>query len=144
MANDMTNLERRVKYLESQILALEDALASVNHKAGKALEDSARQFTDVALNGNNLFRMQSVGVIAGSTGATLGTGTGRFIQVIGGVRYLTKPFADGDVTAPVVNDTGNPTINNEYLICAWIDGLITALVGDCATAAPVRAADPPG
>lgn len=143
MANDLGNIERRVKYLESQILALEDALASVNHKAGQALEDSGRQFTDVALDGNNLFRMQSVGVIPASSGSALGVGTARFLQTIGTTRYLTQPFAAGDVTADCANDTGGATVNNEYLICAFVDGVCTALVGDCVTASPTRAPDPP-
>lgn len=142
MADEMKTQEVRIRYLETQLLALQLALASVKHMAGQALEDGNRQQQDDNA-GRIGVRGQSVGVIAARTTNTPGTGTFRFLQMIAGSVYLTQPFAMGDVTATCVNDTGSPTIDNEYIDLIQIDGVWTALVGDCSTATPTRAPDPP-
>lgn len=142
MPGEMTDIERRVKYLESEVLRLQRALDSVKHTAGAAYENTNRPQADDSI-GRLLVRGQSVGVIQARTANTPGTGTFRFLQLIDGAEYLLQPFADGDVTAPCVNDTGSATVDNEYLILAMVDGVWTAIVGDCATATPARAPDPP-
>ena len=97
MANELTGYEKRIKWLEDQVLALQAALASVKHMAGQAVEDANRQQQDDNA-GRVLIRGQSVGVIAASSGANPGTGTFRVIQLVGGTRYLMQPFANGDLT----------------------------------------------
>lgn len=138
----MTGDEARIRVLETLIKQLFKDLAAVKDKLGQVSEDVPRQQQEDA--GGQLFtRGQSVGVISARLTNSPGTGTFRFIQLIGTQEYLLRPFAMGDVTAPCVNDTGSPTIDNEYLELVMIDGVWTAIVGDCTTVSPTRAPDPP-
>lgn len=143
MGREQTGDEKRIRRLEEEQANLKQALDALKHRVGQAAEELARQNQDDGAAGRLLIRAQSIGVITGSTGSALGTGTVRPLQVIAGVRYKTQPIADGDITLACVNDTGAATVNNEYLICAYVDGLLTALVGDCATMSPTIAPDPP-
>lgn len=142
MGHEISSEEKRIKELETHVNRLFAALASVQHKLGQVAEDSPRQFQDDGV-GRVFTRGQSVGVVGARTGNTPGTGTFRFLQLIGGAEYLLRPFASGDVTAPCNNDTGSPTVDNEYMDLVMIDGVWTCIVGDCVTAAPTRAPDPP-
>lgn len=138
-----TGGEQRLRVLEELIQRLGKELASLKDKVGQVAEDSPRQQDRDAFGGDVFFRLQSVGVIPASVGPGLGLGTARVLQTIGSTRYLLQPFAMGDVTIACANDTGSPTINNEYLIAAVVQGVMTALVGDCTTPSPTRAPDPP-
>jgi hypothetical protein len=143
MAGEMSSDEKRIRRLEELVKALMKDLASVKDKLGQAAEDDARQIPDDGGFGDVLFRLQSVGVINAASGSGVGSGTARFIQLIGTTRYLLQPFAMGDVTIGVVNDTETPTVNNEYLIGAYVNGVMSLLVGNCTPASPTRAPDPP-
>jgi hypothetical protein len=141
--HSMTTEERRILRLEEEVEMLKRALDSVKHKLGQAAEDAARQIQDDG-SGRVLVRAQAVGAIgAGTADGTLGTGTARLLQVISGRRYKLQALSLGDVTVDVVNDTGSGAGDKEYLILANVDGLWTCVVGDCATATPAVAADPP-
>lgn len=142
MAAEITGLEGRVRRLEEEILKLLKRIASGEHKLNQVAEDQTRQFQPEKF-GDIFFRLQSVGVIPASSGADVGPGTARILQLIGNTRHLLQPFAMGDITVPTVNDTGSATVNNEYLIGAYVGGVMTALVGDCVTPTFTRAPDPP-
>jgi hypothetical protein len=144
MAHEFTGEERRIKRLEEEILALQAALASVKHKAGQASEEQSRRMPEDG-QGRNLLRCQSVGPVPASSGASVGFGTVRILQVINGVRYKIQPLADGDVTVDAANDTGGATRDKEFGIGAFVDGIFTLLVSDCATATGslIVAPDPP-
>jgi len=139
----MTGDEARIRRLEEEVQRLKKRLESIVHKLGQAAEDAARQQQAASQGGRVLIRCQSVGVVGVSAGADVGTGTIRPLQLIDGTRYLLQPIADGDITWGCVNDTGSATVDNEYLIVAWIDGYFTLIVGDCVTEEFEIAPDPP-
>jgi hypothetical protein len=142
MGAEITGIEGRLRRLEEEILRLQKRLASDEHKLNQVAEDQARQFQPERF-GDIFFRCQSVGVIPAAVPPAIASGTVRLLQLIGSTRYKLQPIAMGDITIGAVNDTGSATINNEYLIGAYIGGVATLLVGDCVTTAPAIAPDPP-
>lgn len=139
---EYTGSEKRIRALEFQVQELEQALDSLLHRAGQAAEDGERQQQDDG-SSRVFLRAQAVGQIDPSSGNALGNGTARLLQAIGTNRFKRQALADGDITVPVVNDTGGPIPDKVYLIVAVVDGLFTVIVADCATEAPVVAPDPP-
>jgi hypothetical protein len=138
-----TQIEERVRRLEFELNDLARRLKSAQNKLGQVAEEVEREGSSGG-QGNRVFvRAQAVGTITATTGATLGSGTARLLQTINGARYKLQPLAQGDVTVPVVQDTGGAIPNNTYLVIAMIESRWTVIVGDCATATPAVAPDPP-
>jgi hypothetical protein len=135
---EMSSNEKRIRRLEEDNARLRQALASVKHQVGQVAEDSPRQFQE---DGNRpvFIRGQAVGTISASTGNTLGTGTARMLQTIGGSRFQYVP----DVQVHVSNDTGGSLPNNTYLWLTGVDGLWSVALADCITANPTTAPLPP-
>lgn len=131
---EISSSELRIRWLEMGLQALARRVTSLLLKQGDGSGASS------PFGGQPTFyRAQATTSISAASGNALGFGTARILQVIGTSRYKLVP----DFTVTVYNDTGSSIGINTYLIVAQVDGLFTVFVGDCATASPTAAPDPP-
>lgn len=139
---DYTDVEKRVRILEQQVLALAAALDSARMTAQKAAEDSGNGGPTSTPNSDGFYRFQAHGAINPDTGtnfATLGTGTVRILTVISGIRLNVYPNID----VTIQNDTGGTIADKAFGIGHLADGLFTAFVADCVNIPAGYVADEP-